>query len=122
MACAAWEEILGQGPSAGVDTSRWLIEHLLRAEHTDRAMRSVWHQMHTVQIPVHRDLAGFDFAASKVDEQLVRQLAYLIIGEIGSRDWIHSTHGRKIEKALEHNAGGARIAIIGEQHWFEQLG
>ncbi len=74
---AAWDEILGQGQSAGVDTSRWLIEHLLRAEHTDRAMRSVRHQMHTAKFPAHRDLAGFDFAASKVDEQLVRQLARL---------------------------------------------
>ena len=74
---SAWDEILGQGQSAGVDTSRWLIEHLLRAEHTDRAMRSVRHQMHAARFPVHRDLAGFDFTASKVDEQLVWQLAHL---------------------------------------------
>jgi DNA replication protein DnaC len=71
----AWEEILGQGKSVAVDTSRWLIEHLQQAEHTDRAMRSVRHQMNAAKFPVHRDLAGFDFQASKVDEQLVRQLA-----------------------------------------------
>jgi DNA replication protein DnaC len=71
----AWEEILGQGQSAAVDTSRWLIEHLLQAEHTDRAMRSVKHQMNAAKFPVHRDLAGFNFEASKVDEKLVRQLA-----------------------------------------------
>jgi DNA replication protein DnaC len=71
----AWEEILGQGKSTGVETSHWLIEHLLQAEHTDRAMRSVKHQMNAAKFPVHRDLAGFDFAASKVDESLVRQLA-----------------------------------------------
>lgn len=74
---AAWEEIQGPGQSVGVETSRWLIEHLLQAEHTDRAMRSVKHQMNAAKFPVHRDLAGFDFAASKVDESLVRQLTRL---------------------------------------------
>lgn len=77
----AWEEILGQGKSVAVDTSRWLIEHLLQAEHTDRAMRSVRHQMNAAKFPVHRDLAGFDFAAAKVDEQLVRQLATMTFTE-----------------------------------------
>lgn len=77
----AWEEILGQGKSAGVDASRWLIEHLLQAEHTDRAMRSVRHQMFAARFPVHRDLAGFDFEASKVDQQLVRQLATMAFTE-----------------------------------------
>ena len=59
----------------GLDTSRWLIEHLLQAEATDRAMRSVSHQMHAAKFPVHRDLAGFDFEVSPVDRKLVRQLA-----------------------------------------------
>jgi len=77
----AWEDLLGQGQLAGTDSSRWLIEHLLQAEHTDRAMRSVRHQMHSAKFPMHRDLAGFDFSASKVDEQLVRQLAGLTFTE-----------------------------------------
>jgi len=72
----AWTDLVAQGEHA-VSSSKWLIEHLLRAEHTDRAMRSVSHQMHAAKFPVHRDLAGFDFAASKVDEALVRQLATL---------------------------------------------
>ena len=58
-------------------SSKWLIEHLLRAEYTDRAMRSVSHQMTAAKFPVHRDLAGFDFDSSKVDQALVRQLATL---------------------------------------------
>jgi hypothetical protein len=36
---AAWTDLAAQG-GAGVETSRWLIEHLLQAEGTDRAMRS----------------------------------------------------------------------------------
>ncbi len=47
-----------------METSRWLLEHLLQAEFTDRPMRSVSHQMHTAKFPAHRDLAGFDFAVS----------------------------------------------------------
>jgi DNA replication protein DnaC len=38
-------------------------------------MRSVSHQMHTAKFPVHRDLAGFDFEASKVDRKLIHTLA-----------------------------------------------
>jgi hypothetical protein len=43
----------------------------------------------------------------------------LVIGEIGSQDWLHSTHGRKIEKAIEYNDTGAKIAIVPEKHWYE---
>ena len=73
---SAWTDLLVQGP-ASIESSKWLIEHLLRAEHTDRAMRSVSHQMKSAKFPVHRDLAGFDFASSKVDQNLVGQLATL---------------------------------------------
>lgn len=72
----AWDDLVAQGENA-VTSSKWLIEHLLRAEHTDRAMRSVRHQMNAAKFPVHRDLAGFDFTASRVDQALVRQLATL---------------------------------------------
>ncbi|VTY21399.1 Uncharacterised protein [Xylophilus ampelinus] len=49
--------------ASGLDRSRWLVEHLLQAETTDRAMRSVQYQMTLVRFPLHRDLAGFDFDA-----------------------------------------------------------
>jgi NAD-dependent DNA ligase len=52
---------------------------------------------------------------------ITRDLNFLIIGEIGSRDWIHSTHGRKIEKAIEYNERGCSIGIIGEQYWHAAL-
>jgi DNA replication protein DnaC len=71
----AWADLVEQGTHPGLDTSRWLIEHLLQAETTDRVMRSVSHQMHAAKFPVHRDLAGFDFDASPVDRKLVLQLA-----------------------------------------------
>jgi DNA replication protein DnaC len=77
----AWEDIVAQGASAGVDASRWLIEHLLDTEHTDRAMRSISYQLHAAKFPVHRDLAGFDFAHSKVDQALIAGLADLSFTE-----------------------------------------
>lgn len=73
----AWADLQAQGES-GLAASTWLIEHLLQAENTDRALRSVSHQMHAAKFPVHRDLAGFDFASSQVDQVLVRQLATLV--------------------------------------------
>jgi DNA replication protein DnaC len=72
----AWTDLMAQG-EASTASSKWLIEHLLQAEHTDRAMRSVRHQMNAAKFPMHRDLAGFDFACSKVDQALVKQLATL---------------------------------------------
>jgi DNA replication protein DnaC len=51
------------------------VEQMLRAEASDRATRSVSHQMAAARFPVHRDLAGFDFDASVVDRKLVGQLA-----------------------------------------------
>ena len=72
----AWKDLMDQGTTS-TDSSRWLIEHLLQAEHTDRAMRSVSHQMNAAKFPVHRDLAGFDFESSTIDQSLVKQLATL---------------------------------------------
>ena len=77
----AWADLVEQGANAGLESSRWLVEHLLQAEATDRAMRSVSHQMHAAKFPVHRDLAGFDFAVSPVDRKLVLQLAELAFTE-----------------------------------------
>lgn len=72
---SAWEEVAADGNSVGMQTSRWLIEHLLQAEHTDRHMRSISYQMHSARFPVHRDLAGFEFEQSKVDRSLIDELA-----------------------------------------------
>ena len=71
---AALSELQAQG-NAELDAGRWLVEHLIAAEATDRGVRSVNHQMHAARFPVHRDLAGFDFDASPVDRKLVQQLA-----------------------------------------------
>ena len=77
----AWEEVAADGNGVGIQTSRWLIEHLLQAEHADRHVRSVHYQLHSAKFPVHRDLAGFDFTQSKVDKGLIDEISTLAFTE-----------------------------------------
>jgi len=77
----AWAELVEPGEDTTVESSRWLIEHLLQAEDVDRGMRSIAHQMKAARFPVHRDLAGFDFAVSQVDKALIDKLADLAFTE-----------------------------------------
>ena len=74
----AWADLVEQGSSGSLGASRWLAEHLLQAETTGRALRSVSHQMSAAKFPVHRDLAGFGFGASPVDRKLIHTLANLL--------------------------------------------
>jgi NAD-dependent DNA ligase len=41
---------------------------------------------------------------------------YLVIGSLMSRDWKFTTHGTKIQKAMEYK-GRCSIAIVSEKHW-----
>ena len=54
----AWADLIEQN-NGELEGSRWLVEQMLRAETTERATRSVGHQMSSAKFPVHRDLAGF---------------------------------------------------------------
>lgn len=56
-----------------------------------------------------------------VDANVTAETNFLVIGEIGSRDWLHSTHGRKIEKAVSYVERGHPIALISEEHWADHL-
>lgn len=42
---------------------------------------------------------------------------YLVIGTFGSRDWVHTSFGRKIEKAVHYREAERRLSIVGEDHW-----
>lgn len=52
---------------------------------------------------------------------LRRDTSYLVIGEYATDAWIHSTYGRKIEKAVEMRASKVPIAIVSEAHWRQYL-
>lgn len=47
---------------------------------------------------------------------------YLVIGILGNEDWIHSSYGRKIEKAVENrDVKETGISIITEEHFVKFL-
>jgi DNA replication protein DnaC len=84
----AWTDLVAQGTLASVESSRWLIEHLLEVERGERAMRSISYQMSAAKFPVHRDLAGFDFEHAQVDRALIEQLAEADRSTDGSRSLV----------------------------------
>ncbi|MET3109554.1 DNA replication protein DnaC, partial [Oxalobacteraceae bacterium GrIS 1.18] len=72
----AYAELTENG-DADIAKAQELIENLLRAETSDRAMRSIRYQLHAAKFPIHRSLGDFDFSQSKVDRALIEQLATL---------------------------------------------
>lgn len=54
-------------------------------------------------------------------ETITTRLSYLVIGVIGSRDWLHSTFGTKIQKAVDYRDAGHPLAIISEEHFCRAL-
>ena len=77
---STWTDLIEQN-NGELESSRWLVEQMLRAETAERATRSVCHQMSSAKFPVHRDLAGFEFEVSPVDRRLVMQLAEITFTE-----------------------------------------
>jgi hypothetical protein len=51
------------------------------------------------------------------EEYITRETTYVVIGAIGSADWVHSVYGRKIEHAVQLRESGHPLAIIAEGHW-----
>jgi DNA replication protein DnaC len=72
MAQAA-EELAAQG-SPAYQQAAPLLSSLLKAEVAEREVRSVNYQMKAARFPAYRDLAGFVFAESVVNEALIRAL------------------------------------------------
>ena len=68
---AAFQDVIQQ--KAGSAPEDWFAE-LLQAEFSERDVRSMAYQMKAARFPAFRDLAGFDFKESSVNEALVRAL------------------------------------------------
>ena len=67
-----WPEIVVRGRHDALDPEE-LMRQILEAERADRIVHSIAYQMRAVRFPVHRDLAGFTFSESAVEEALVRK-------------------------------------------------
>ena len=57
----------------------------------------------------------------KAIPRIRKDLNYLVIGTMTSRDWAHTSHGRKIEKAIEFKKDNCPIYIVSEKQWVEGL-
>src|SRR3546814_7789373 len=66
-------DLMEQG-SPAFEAAIPILSQLLKAETAEREVRSVDYQLKIARFPVYRDLAGFDFTSSEVNEALVRQL------------------------------------------------
>jgi DNA replication protein DnaC len=51
-----------------------IISQLLKAEVAEREVRSTAYQIKAARFPAYKDLAGFDFASSEINEAMARQL------------------------------------------------
>jgi DNA replication protein DnaC len=70
---SAVAELAEQGAPA-YHQSTGLLDQLIKAEVADREVRSINYQMKIARFPAHRDLAGFEFKVSDVNEAQVRTL------------------------------------------------
>lgn len=54
-------------------------------------------------------------------KRVMRTTKYLVIGEVGSESWAHSSFGRKIEAAVAAKDAGQDIYIVSESFWAKHL-
>lgn len=66
-------ELTEQG-SPAFEAAIPVLSQLLKAETAEREVRSTAYQLKTARFPAYRDLNGFDFSSSEINEALVRQL------------------------------------------------
>lgn len=50
-----------------------------------------------------------------------KKSSYLLVGTVGSEEWLHCTHGTKIKKAVELKTEGAPLSIVPEEAWAATL-
>lgn len=66
-------DLMEQGAPA-FDAAVPMLAQLLKAEVAEREVRSIAYHMKAARFPAYKDLSGFDFAASEINEATVRQL------------------------------------------------
>jgi DNA replication protein DnaC len=71
---AAWAEHQAEAPSRPVMPEA-LLDRLVEAEQADRQARSLRYQIGAARFPVHRDLAGFDWAETPLQQAHIEQPA-----------------------------------------------
>ena len=54
-------------------------------------------------------------------DSLTKKVNVLVVGTNVSKDWIHTSFGRKIQQAVELRNGGHDIYLISEKRWLDLL-
>jgi DNA replication protein DnaC len=72
MAQAVGELMEQESPA--FDAAVAILSQLLKAETAEREVRSIAYQLKAARFPTYKDLAGFDFGATEINEVLIRQL------------------------------------------------
>lgn len=55
------------------------------------------------------------------ESNVTKRTGFLVIGTFGSRDWVHTAFGRKIDKAVSYRDEGLPLRIVAEDHWASAL-
>ena len=69
----AVEDLVAQGGPA-FEAATPMLSQLLKAEIAEREVRSIAYQTKVARFPSYKDLAGFDFKSSDINEATVKQL------------------------------------------------
>jgi DNA replication protein DnaC len=69
----AVEDLVAQGGPA-FETATPMLSQLLKAEIAEREVRSITYQTKVARFPSYKDLAGFEFKSSDINEATVKQL------------------------------------------------
>ena len=65
---------LSEQGAPAIDAAVPILSQLLKAELAEREVRSIAYHMKSARFPAYKDLSGFDFATSEINEAMVRQL------------------------------------------------
>ena len=71
---AAYDEVMASGIKRRHEPPR-IVGDLLSAEIAEKQARSIKYQLTIAKLPLAKDLDGFDFAGTPINEGLVRDLA-----------------------------------------------
>ena len=56
-----------------------------------------------------------------VKSDITRELDFLVVGKFDSPDWLNTSFGRKILKAVRYQEEGCKVQIVSEKCWSEAI-